>query len=220
MTNDIFLSPHFKLSEFVVSETASRHGIDNTPPEEAVENLRRLCQGTLEPLREALQLPVVITSGFRTKALNDRLAHSSERSQHMQGCAADFYVSCAAEPRFKAAEPRFKVQCGFAAVQGSRFSDLKVQSDPRVDDKVQGSRVDDKVQGSKVQGRREVLIKAFRLIITSPEIDYDQLILYPNFIHVSYVSKERNRHNILKARSNGKLGYGKLSYANAILLNY
>ena len=193
MTNDIFLSPHFKLSEFVVSETASRHGIDNTPPEEAVENLRRLCQGTLEPLREALQLPVVITSGFRTKALNDRLAHSSERSQHMQGCAADFYVSCAAEPRGSAALPRFKVQ---------------------------GSKVDDKVQGSKVQGCREMLIKAFRLIITSHEIDYDQLILYPNFIHVSYVSKERNRHNILKARSNGKLGYGKLSYANAILLNY
>ena len=200
MTNDIFLSPHFKLSEFVVSETASRHGIDNTPPEEAVENLRRLCQGTLEPLREALQLPVVITSGFRTKALNDRLAHSSERSQHMQGCAADFYVSSAASPRFNAALPRF--------------------NGPLAQFKVQGSKVDDKVQGSKVQGCREVLIKAFRLIITSHEIDYDQLILYPNFIHVSYVSKERNRHNILKARSNGKLGYGKLSYANAILLNY
>ena len=205
MTNDIFLSPHFKLSEFVVSETASRHGIDNTPPEEAVENLRRLCQGTLEPLREALQLPVVITSGFRTKALNDRLAHSSERSQHMQGCAADFYVSSAASPRFNAALPRFNGPLAQFKVQGSK-----------VDDKVQGS----KVQGSKVQGRRGVLIKAFRLIITSPEIDYDQLILYPNFIHVSYVSKERNRHNILKARSNGKLGYGKLSYANAILLNY
>ena len=205
MTNDIFLSPHFKLSEFVVSETASRHGIDNTPPEEAVENLRRLCQGTLEPLREALQLPVVITSGFRTKALNDRLAHSSERSQHMQGCAADFYVSSAASPRFNAALPRLNGPLAQFKVQGSK-----------VDDKVQGS----KVQGSKVQGRREVLIKAFRLIITSPEIDYDQLILYPNFIHVSYVSKERNRHNILKARSNGKLGYGKLSYANAILLNY
>ena len=198
MTNDIFLSPHFKLSEFVVSETASRHGIDNTPPEEAVENLRRLCQGTLEPLREALQLPVVITSGFRTKALNDRLAHSSERSQHMQGCAADFYVSCAAEPRFNAAEPRFKVQGSLTKVRATQGSMTKI----------------------KVQGRRGLLIKAFRLIITSPEIDYDQLILYPNFIHVSYVSKERNRHNILKARSNGKLGYGKLSYTNAILLNY
>ena len=218
MTNDIFLSPHFKLSEFVVSETASRHGIDNTPPEEAVENLRRLCQGTLEPLREALQLPVVITSGFRTKALNDRLAHSSERSQHMQGCAADFYVSCAAEPRGNAAEPRFKVQRACGPVQGSivQGSLTKVRATQGSMTKVQGS----KVQGSKVQGRREVLIKAFRLIITSPEIDYDQLILYPNFIHVSYVSKERNRHNILKARSNGKLGYGKLSYANAILLNY
>ena len=134
MTNDIFLSPHFKLSEFVVSETASRHGIDNTPPEEAVENLRRLCQGTLEPLREALQLPVVITSGFRTKALNDRLAHSSERSQHMQGCAADFYVSSAASPRFNAALPRF--------------------NGPLAQFKVQGSKVDDKVQGSKVQGAR------------------------------------------------------------------
>jgi len=36
---------------------------------------------------------VVITSGFRTKALNSMLAHSSERSQHMLGQAADFYVA-------------------------------------------------------------------------------------------------------------------------------
>ena len=144
MTNDIFLSPHFKLSEFVVSETASRHGIDNTPPEEAVENLRRLCQGTLEPLREALQLPVVITSGFRTKALNDRLAHSSERSQHMQGCAADFYVSSAASPRFNAALPRFNGPLAQFKVQGSK-----------VDDKVQGSKVlwpSSRVKGSRLSG--------------------------------------------------------------------
>lgn len=168
------LSPHFSLKELTDSQTAVRYGIANVPSEQEIENLRRLCQGTLEPLREALQLPVVITSGFRTKALNDKLAHSSERSQHMQGCAADFYVSSA----------------------GSI------------------------VQGSKVQGRRELLIKAFREILTNPKIDYDQLILYPNFIHISYVSKERNRHNILKARSDGKLGYGKLSYANALQLNY
>lgn len=168
------LSPHFSLKEMTDSQTAVRYGIANVPSEQEIENLRRLCQGTLEPLREALQLPVVITSGFRTKALNDKLAHSSERSQHMQGCAADFYVSSA----------------------GSI------------------------VQGSKVQGSRELLIRAFREILTNPKIDYDQLILYPNFIHVSYVSKERNRHNILKARSDGKLGYGKLSHANALLLNY
>lgn len=174
MDSNIYLSPHFSLKEMTDSQTAVRYGIANVPSEQEIVNLRRLCQGTLEPLREALQLPVVITSGFRTKALNDKLAHSSERSQHMQGQAADFYVSSA----------------------GSI------------------------VQGSKVQGRRELLIKAFREILQNPKIDYDQLILYPNFIHVSYVSKEHNRHNILKARSDGKLGYGKLSYANALLLNY
>lgn len=163
MTNDIFLSPHFSLLELTESATARQRDIANIPPPEAVENLKRLCKGTLEPLRKALGLPVIITSGYRCKELNNIVNRSSKTSQHMLGQAADFYVSCAG---------------------------------------------------------RELLIKAFHLIITSPEIDYDQLILYPNFIHVSYVSKERNRHNILKARSNGKLGYGKLSYANAILLNY
>ena len=56
----------------------------------------------------------------------------------------------AAEPRSKAALPRFKVQGSKFSDQGqsdqrvddkgqsSKFSDLKVQSDQRVDDKVQG----------------------------------------------------------------------------------
>ena len=53
MNTNILLSPHFKLHEFVVSQTARDHGLDNTPPPEAVENLRALCVHTLEPLREA-----------------------------------------------------------------------------------------------------------------------------------------------------------------------
>jgi hypothetical protein len=162
MTNDIFLSPHFKLLEFEASHKAEQYGINNTPPEEAVENLRRLCEGCLEPLREALGLPVVITSGFRTKELNALLAHSSSTSQHTCGKAADFYVG---------------------------------------------------------KGSRELQIKAFREILTNPKIDFDQLILYPNFIHVSYVSKERNRHGILKAQGNGKLGYGRLTRADALSIS-
>ena len=158
------LSPHFCLDEFTKSSTAVKHGIQNNPPQEAVENLKRLCQGSLEPLREELGLPVVITSGFRTKALNDLLAHSSERCQHMQGQAADFYVA----------------------------------------------------PGQSDLSRRELLIKAFRLIITSEQIDYDQVILYPSFIHVSYVSRERNRRTILLGMRNGKLGYGKCSVQNAL----
>ena len=203
MNYNIYLSPHFSLKEMTDSQTAVKYGIANVPSEQEIENLSRLCQGTLEPLREALQLPVVITSGFRTKALNDKLAHPSERSQHMLGQAADFYVSSAG-----------------SIVQGSSTSEATKSSAKGQDpgSKVQGSKF--KVQGEEVPSRRELLIRAFREILTNPKIDYDQLILYPNFIHVSYVSKERNRHNILKARSDGKLGYGKLSYANALLLNY
>ena len=163
MQND-FLSPNFRVSEFTESATARKHGIDNTPPQEAVDNLKALCQGCLEPLREALGLPVVITSGYRTKALNSMLAHSSERSQHMLGQAADFYVG----------------------------------------------------PGQSGLSRRELLIKAFRLIILDESIDYDQLILYPSFIHVSYVSRERNRRTILLGMRNGKLGYGKCSIQNAL----
>jgi hypothetical protein len=177
-SNNQLLSPHFELSEFIESPTARKHGIDNTPPPEAVENLKRLCQGNLEPLREELGLPVVITSGFRTKALNNLLAHSSERSQHMQGQAADFYV----------AEPK----------------DLNLESG---------------TLNPAKPTRRELLIKAFRLIIQSEQIDYDQLILYPTFIHVSYVSRERNRHTILLGNHVGKLGNGKCSVQNALRIN-
>ena len=161
MNSNIFLSPHFKLSEFVVSETARRHDIDNTPPEEAVENLRALCIHTLEPLREALGLPIVITSGFRTKALNHLLVNHSVKSQHMNGEAVDFFVAGAS--------------------------------------------------------RRELLIKAFRQIITDDAIAFDQLIIYPSFIHVSYVRNgQRNRSKLTRAFANGS--YAALTCDQALAL--
>lgn len=69
----------------------------------------------------------------------------------------------------------------------------------------------------QVSGHRERLIKAFRLILTEPSIDFDQLILYPNFIHVSYVSKVTNRHYIMTAQDNGK--YHRVTRENALALN-
>ena len=165
MKDNTVLTPHFKLREFTESATAMKQGIANVPPPEAVENLRRLCEHTLEPLRLKLQLPVVITSGYRCQQLNELIVHASRKSQHMSGCAADFVVS------------------GF------------------------------KIQDSS---HRELLIKAFRLIITDESIDFDQLILYPTFIHVSYVSQERNRHQLTKA--NGQGTYCALSRAQALNL--
>ena len=166
-----FLTPHFSLLEMCESRTAKRHGIVNVAPPEAVENLKRLCEATLEPLREALGLPVVITSGYRCQRLNAILTHSARRSQHLTGCAADFYI-------------------GQEPASRSSF---------------------------QVSGHRERLIKAFRLILTEPSIDFDQLILYPNFIHVSYVSMVTNRHYIMTAQDNGK--YRRVTRENALALN-
>ena len=186
MTSNISLSPHFSLSEFTKSATARSHGIKNEPAPEHVENLKALCVHTLEPLREALRLPVVITSGFRTKALNSKLAHSSDRSQHMLGEAADFYV-------------------GQPQVSGSKCQ-------------VSGSKC--QVSGSKCQvsgqNRRELLIKAFRTIILDESIVFDQLIIYPNFIHVSYTTHRKNRNKLIQGFGNGK--YHALTRAEALML--
>ena len=86
------LSANFTLDEFLVSQTAERHGIDMTPPPEVVENLKRLCEGCLQPLRAAVKRPIFISSGYRSPDLNS-LIGGSKTSAHMQGNAADFVVS-------------------------------------------------------------------------------------------------------------------------------
>ena len=48
---DTYLTPHFRLSEFTRSATATKLGIDNSIPESLIPNLRRLCTEVLEPLR-------------------------------------------------------------------------------------------------------------------------------------------------------------------------
>jgi len=83
------LSEHFTLSEFTRSQIASRNGIDNTPNEEQLENLKILAKG-MELVRTKLDsLPIIISSGFRCEALNDLLG-SKRTSQHIRGLAADW----------------------------------------------------------------------------------------------------------------------------------
>ncbi|HET7765459.1 MAG TPA: D-Ala-D-Ala carboxypeptidase family metallohydrolase [Burkholderiales bacterium] len=82
------LSPNFSLDELVYSETAEQNGIDNTPPPEIVENLKRLAAG-LEAVRALLGAPLEISSGYRCAALNQAVGGSST-SQHMHGLAVDF----------------------------------------------------------------------------------------------------------------------------------
>ena len=81
------LSEHFVLDEFVVSQTATRQGIDNTPSPDVIARLTHLCRHILEPARQALG-PLHISSGYRCPELN-RAVGGSPDSQHMLGYAAD-----------------------------------------------------------------------------------------------------------------------------------
>jgi len=86
------LSKHFSLQEMINSGTASRLGLDNTPNEEQIENLKALCENILEPLREYYESrPIMITSGFRSHQLSKSIG-SSENSQHCKGEAVDFEI--------------------------------------------------------------------------------------------------------------------------------
>lgn len=85
------LTEHFTLAEFVRSETAANKHIDNTPSQEAVDNLRALCRNVLEPARVAYGEPIYITSGYRCHALNKAVG-GKPTSQHLRGEAADLQV--------------------------------------------------------------------------------------------------------------------------------
>lgn len=82
---------HFSIQELTRSDTAIRKGIDNTAPKEAQENLTRLVDKVLDPLREAWGGPITVTSGYRSAALNKAVGGSAT-SDHLKGCAADITV--------------------------------------------------------------------------------------------------------------------------------
>ncbi|WP_208280577.1 D-Ala-D-Ala carboxypeptidase family metallohydrolase [Massilia oculi] len=82
------LTPHFTLQELTASQTAARRGIDNRPNIQETRNLTRLAE-TLEQVRALVGRPVIVSSGYRSPALNKAIGGSTT-SAHMRGLAADF----------------------------------------------------------------------------------------------------------------------------------
>jgi hypothetical protein len=83
------LSPHFSLEEFIMSQTASRAGLDNTPDARILVNLRRTAN-YMEYVREMLGgKAILISSGYRSPAVN-RAVGGVPDSAHMLGHAVDF----------------------------------------------------------------------------------------------------------------------------------
>ena len=82
------LSKNFSLNELTKSQTAIRMGIDNTSDTEQLVNLVVLVQQVLQPCREQFG-SISINSGLRVLELNQAIG-SSDKSQHINGEAADF----------------------------------------------------------------------------------------------------------------------------------
>ena len=76
------------MEEMLASETAKRKGIENRINAEEVNNLVRLCEKVLEPLRAHFGTSIHINSGFRCKALNEAVG-GAKNSYHTKGRAVD-----------------------------------------------------------------------------------------------------------------------------------
>ena len=99
------LSEHYSLGEMTKT---SVKGVNNVPPQEAIENLKRLCVW-LEQLRYRYNSryvllanedyntsknvePILINSGYRSEAVNKAIG-GVKGSNHLTGCAVDIRVN-------------------------------------------------------------------------------------------------------------------------------
>ena len=82
------ISDHLSLAEITKSQTATRLGIDNTPTVTHMIALRAIAENVFEPIRKHFGVAIGVSSGHRSKSLNDAIGGSS-RSQHCHGQALD-----------------------------------------------------------------------------------------------------------------------------------
>lgn len=127
---------NFKMSELIHSDTAIRHNINNMPDINSLDCMLNLIHYCLQPIRDKVKKPVIITSGYRNKEVN-KLVGGSSTSQHTKGQAADIKVG------------------GMSAYQ-------------------------------------------LYMYILNSDVEYDQLILEPSWVHISYVKGKNRKVNFVK----------------------
>jgi hypothetical protein len=82
------LSKYVSLAEVTRSDTAKRKGIDNSPTAEHLENLKVISEEVFDKVREYFGVPIFISSGYRSAALNKAIGGSAT-SDHNLGRALD-----------------------------------------------------------------------------------------------------------------------------------
>lgn len=88
---------YFTIEEMTKSSTATAKHIDNTPNQTAIDNLTKLIEIVLDPLREWYGKPIRVNSGYRCKVLNKAVGSKAKNSQHLYGEATDITAGSKAE---------------------------------------------------------------------------------------------------------------------------
>lgn len=84
---------NFTMSELLYSDIAKKHNIYNVPDKEHLDNLLILICECLQPIRNYIGKPMVISSGYRNPRLNSHpLINGAPNSQHTTGQAVDFTI--------------------------------------------------------------------------------------------------------------------------------
>jgi hypothetical protein len=86
------LTNNFSLKELTTSDTATRKGLDNTPNEAVIANLKTLAENILQPVREHYGKSVKVNSGYRSPEVNASVG-GSKTSDHCKGQAADIEIT-------------------------------------------------------------------------------------------------------------------------------
>lgn len=89
---------NFKMSELIHSDIAVRNNINNMPDINSMDYLLDLIFYVLQPLRDKIKKPIIITSRFRNSEVNKLVggatdARGNPTSQHCKGQAADFVIT-------------------------------------------------------------------------------------------------------------------------------
>jgi zinc D-Ala-D-Ala carboxypeptidase len=87
LTLDDLATKNFKKEEWYKTKT----GLDNIPKPSAIACLFHTSR-KMQAIREAINLPIIIESAYRSQAVN-KAVKGSPNSKHMQGLACDFNIS-------------------------------------------------------------------------------------------------------------------------------
>ncbi len=82
---------NFKISELIKSDIAIKNNINNMPDINSLDCMLNLIYYCLQPIRDKIKKPMIITSGYRCPRVN-KLVGGVNNSQHAKGQAVDFTI--------------------------------------------------------------------------------------------------------------------------------